>query len=49
MAGHVKADLKSKSELDLLLTCIVSVFNVAELESLLESAYLLFDAIKQPR
>ena len=49
MAGHVKADLRSKSELDFLLTYIVSVFNVAELESLLESAYLVFDAIKQPR
>ena len=45
MAGHVKADLQAMNEMDCLLTCIWSDFNVVEPESRLEGSYLVFDAI----
>jgi len=45
MAGHVKKDLQVMNEMDCLLTCIWSTFNVVEKESKLEGSYLVFDAV----
>ena len=45
MAGHVKEDLQAMNEMDCLLTCIWSDFNVVEPESSLEGSYLVFDAV----
>jgi len=45
LAGHVKADLQAMNEMDCLLTCIWSNFNVVEPESRLEGSYLVFDAV----
>jgi len=45
MAGHVKKDLQVMNEMDCLLTCIWSTFNVVEKESILEGSYLVFDAV----
>ena len=44
MGGHIKSDLKATNESDFLLTCVWSMLDVVEHESLLEGAYLVVDA-----